>query len=115
MWMGKGGTGRSQTNRCQVDAEKMALIDNSREVLSCSSFVWMKSVSQRNINGVWTREHGRRSNDRLSDSPQDGSQGRAPYTRGESALNLSDNMSGYCTGAQEWRKRKGPSVERPLN
>jgi hypothetical protein len=56
-------------------------------------------------------EHGRRSNDHLSDSPQDGSQGRPPCTPGESAENLSDSMSGYRGGG---RRRKRPSVERPL-
>ena len=57
-------------------------------------------MGQRNINGVRTGEHGRRGNDHLSDSPQDGSQGRAPHTRGESAVNLSDTMSGYRVGVR---------------
>jgi hypothetical protein len=92
---------------CQLDAEKTktALIDNSRGVVSCSSFVRANSMGERNINGVRTGEHGRRSNDHLSDSPQDGSQGRAPYARGESAENLSDTMNGYRGGGAGGKDR----------
>jgi hypothetical protein len=56
---------------------------------------------------VRTGEHGRCSNDHLSDSPQDGSQGRARYTRGESAENLSNSCRGVGVGGKD-------RVERPL-
>jgi hypothetical protein len=55
---------------------------------------------------VRTGEHGRCSNDHLSDSPQDGSQGRARYTGGleESAENLSDHCT-QPTGAEAWAEK----------